>query len=414
MTGKQKFILIALVALVATVLGRLFLNAPISHISFAAETVGNDIFGWWNITNSLISAWVAMAVIVLLAVLATRKMALVPRGMQNLVEASLEWLLGLVEGIAGKEHGRRFFPLVATIFLFILIGNWLSLLPIFGTIGKVDSAEFVLTEELGEVLGDLKEDFPALESELVAYEAVLEEHEETHGRDAAPPRPPEAIFQQVVRVLDAEAGDDRLAIFDGSGSLLMIPIGYKKVKEIRLNEYWDFNAWRPRAEITGGVVVSDESEVDLEGKTVGILLPYFRSMNTDIMNPLAIALIAMFMVEFWGIRANGFFSYVGRFANFKQGPIGVFVGGLEAISEFAKVISFTVRLLGNMFAGEVLIFSMVFLLPVLAGVFVFPFLLEVFVGFIQAVIFAVLTVVFATIAVTSHNGQAEEEGVSGH
>ncbi len=408
--SRNRIILLVIVVLVATILGRLFLNAPIANIEFAAETVGNDIFGWWNITNSLIAAWLTMGVLVVLAVLATRKMALVPRGLQNLVEASLEWLLGLVESIAGKENGRRFFPLVATIFLFIVIANWLALLPFFATIGKVDSAEFHLTEELKDVIGDLKDDRPDLKPQLEAYENALAEHEESHPNDAPPPRPPEPIFEAVVRDLDFEAGDDRLAIFDGSGSLLMIPIGFDKVKEIRLNEYWNFQQWQTRT----GVVDSGGNQVDLEGKTVGILLPYFRSMNTDIMNPLAFALIAMFMVEFWGIRANGFFSYMSRFLNFKQGPIGFFVGGLEAISEFAKVISFTVRLLGNMFAGEVLIFSMVFLLPVLAGVFVFPFLLEVFVGFIQAVIFAVLTVVFATIAVTSHNGHAEQEGGSSH
>ena len=133
-------------------------------------------------------------------------------------------------------------------------------------------------------------------------------------------------------------------------------------------------------------------------------MPYLRSANTDLNMTLAIALVAMFMVHMWAFRALGILGHLGKFINFKDGPIGLFVGVLEAISEFARIISFTFRLFGNMFAGEVLLVAMAFLLPFIGIV---PFLgLELFVGVIQAFIFAMLILVFAAAATVSH--QAEE------
>ena len=401
MSRKQKILLGVLVAFVLTILGRLFLNAPIAHIQFAAEPVGRQIFGKWDLTNSLIAAWVAMGLLIVLSVLATRKLAIVPRGLYNFVEAVIEWFRGIVHDIAGRENGRKFFPLVATLFLFILVANWTALVPVFGTIGKVERAEFLLKHGLEEAIDELNENLPK-DARLEAASYYEDEHAE-HDSGVTPAKPE----PEVVAAVRKEIGDDRLAIFNKTGGALILPVGYKVVKEIRFEEYWDFDQWEART----GVVDSGEEEVDLEGKTVGILVPYLRNMNTDLMNPLAMALIAMIMVEYWGIKANGFRSYASRFINLKEGPIGFAVGILESISEFAKVISFSFRLLGNMFAGEILIFAFLFLLPIMAGVLVLPFLLETFVGFIQAVIFAALTLVFATLAVESH---AEGEGSGGH
>jgi F-type H+-transporting ATPase subunit a len=108
------------------------------------------------------------------------------------------------------------------------------------------------------------------------------------------------------------------------------------------------------------------------------------------------------MVHFWGLRSLGVLGHVGKFLNFKDGPIGLFVGILEAIGEVARVISFTFRLFGNIFAGEVLLIAMAFLIPLVGLV---PFLgLELFVGLIQAFIFSMLTLVFATSATIAHGG----------
>jgi F-type H+-transporting ATPase subunit a len=127
-------------------------------------------------------------------------------------------------------------------------------------------------------------------------------------------------------------------------------------------------------------------------------IPLFRSMNADVNMTLAIAVIAMAAVQFYGMWELGFFTYLGKFfvAPWKggliEGPINTFVGLLEIISEFAKIISFTFRLFGNIFAGEVLLIVISYLAPYLAPV---PFLgMELFVGVIHAV--------------TAHHDHAEE------
>ena len=140
------------------------------------------------------------------------------------------------------------------------------------------------------------------------------------------------------------------------------------------------------------------------GKQAGILVPFLRGANTDINTTLAITLIAMLLVQFWGFTTLGVFGHLGKFFNFKEGPIGLFVGLLEFISEIAKIISFTFRLFGNIFAGEVLLVAMMFLIPLVG---IIPFLgLELFVGVIQVFIFSMLTVVFATAATTPHHGDS--------
>ena len=154
--------------------------------------------------------------------------------------------------------------------------------------------------------------------------------------------------------------------------------------------------------VTNGKVWMDEHEHGHEegGKKAGLLVPYFRSANTDINTPLAIAIVATIMIHFWGLSTLGIFGHIGKFINFKHGPIGFFVGILEALSEIARLVSFTFRLFGNIFAGEVLLIAMAFLIPLVGLI---PFLgLEVFVGAIQAFIFSMLTLVFAT-AATSHH-----------
>ena len=130
-------------------------------------------------------------------------------------------------------------------------------------------------------------------------------------------------------------------------------------------------------------------------------MPFFRGSNSDINSTLALALCAMITIHWWGIRYLGLFGHFGKFINFKNGPINFFVGILELVGEFAKVISFTFRLFGNIFAGEVLLFAMAFLLPLIG---IIPFIgLELFVGLIQGLIFSMLTLVFAAIATVSHN-----------
>jgi len=125
-------------------------------------------------------------------------------------------------------------------------------------------------------------------------------------------------------------------------------------------------------------------------------LPLFRSANSDLNTTLALAAVAMIAVQIYGIKKLGFFAHLGKFIVLNKGPIHFFVGLLEMVGEFAKVMSFAFRLFGNIFAGEVLLVIIMTLAPILAPT---PFLfLELFVGFIQALVFATLTLIFLKIA----------------
>ena len=265
------------------------------HPELPAEGVFH-LFGF-SITNSIIAAWLTIIVLVGVSYAATHRVKLIPGRLQCLLEFVLGWLYNFCQEVAGEKNGRRFFPVVTTIFLFVIMNAWLGLLPGFGSI----------------------------------------------------------------------------------------------------------------------IVHTAEGEAHL-----------FRPANTDINMPLALALVSFVFVEYFGIRSRGGFRYLSKFINVGQffggaknlfrgrlkaglsgmftGVIDIFVGMLEAMSEFIRIISFTFRLFGNMTAGEILLLIVVFLAP---WVLALPFYgLELLVGFVQALIFGGLTLVFLTLAVASHEAEA--------
>ncbi|MCX6808903.1 MAG: F0F1 ATP synthase subunit A [Candidatus Berkelbacteria bacterium] len=141
-------------------------------------------------------------------------------------------------------------------------------------------------------------------------------------------------------------------------------------------------------------------------------IPIFRGGNADLNSTLALAILTMVLVQIFGILAIGFFKYAGKFINFKQGPIGFFVGILEIIGEFSRIISFSFRLFGNVFAGEVLLAVITWLLPYVGPI---PFYgLEIFVGFVQALVFTMLAGVFIKTAISDHNSEEHEEHAAAH
>ena len=338
-------LIIALIAFVVSLLGGAlgnafglgFLGAPLAHIQIPAEPfIPAKIFGF-TLKNTMVTAWITIIVLLIISFFATRRMSEVPTGLQNLVEVFIEFFLDLTERIAGAERARRFFPLVMTIFLFIMVSNWIGILPGFGTIGWIESPPEIIhhAEEKAEKAG---------------------EH--------------------------VNLDDIHMQVFQGEGGFGFLTFGSIS-EDITAAEY-------------------EEQHGAGEGKQAGLLVPFLRSANTDVNTTLAIALIAMVTIHFWGFSALGL-GHLGKFINFKEGPIGFFVGILEAIGEVAKVISFTFRLFGNIFAGEVLLIAMAFLFPLIG---IIPFLgLELFVGAIQAFIFAMLTLVFAVMATTAHGGE---------
>ncbi len=135
--------------LVLFLVGFVFLRGPTPHITIKAETLQS--VGPIDITNTMMTSWIVVIMIVAIVYVGTRRRDLVPRGFQNMFEAALEAFYNLIVGVAGEVNGRRFFPVVATIFFFVLVSNWLSLFPVFSVIGLVEEEEHGFVMEQADV-----------------------------------------------------------------------------------------------------------------------------------------------------------------------------------------------------------------------------------------------------------------------
>ncbi len=231
--------------------------------------------GFLPVTNTLLVSWIVMAILLIASFFATRKVAMVPSGIQNFMEFVVESGFNTVEDIAHNKT-KVIFPIVMTYFLFIITANWLGLLPGFATIG-----------------------FHRLED----------------GKD--------------------------------------------------------------------------------------VFVPLFRSMSSDLNMTLALALSSVVITHILSIKYLGVWEYIKKWVSIN--PIFLFVGLLELISEFTKIVSLSFRLFGNIFAGEVV-------LATIASIFAFivplPFyLLEIIVGFVQAAVFMMLTLVFMVLLTEKHGGE---------
>lgn len=125
-----------------------------------------------------------------------------------------------------------------------------------------------------------------------------------------------------------------------------------------------------------------------------VFVPFFRSINSDLNTTLALALVSVAATHYFSIKYLGLSGYIGKFLSLN--PIFLFVGLLELVSEVTKLFSLSFRLFGNVFAGEVLLTTAT--TNLFAYVVPIPFyFLEILVGFVQALIFAMLTLVFMVI-----------------
>jgi F-type H+-transporting ATPase subunit a len=279
------------------------------HISLAAETLFS--LGGFPVTNSFLTAVLVSLGLMLAAVFVRRQLGNLGNGFYNAVEMIVEGLESLVNSvISNAALAKRVLPLAGTIFLFVILANWVGLLPLVGSVG------FTVNE-------------------------------------------PAAIHEQAAPAVDDHAY--------ATGDTIAPEIGSAPAAE------------QPEAEHTAFV-------------------PLFRAAYSDLNMTLALAIVAMVMVQFYGLSVLGA-SYLGKFFNLKS-PILAVVGLLEIVSEIVKVFSFSFRLFGNIFAGEVLLTVMASLVPFIGPV---PFLgIEAFAGAIQALIFAMLTLVFIASATTPH------------
>lgn len=242
------------------------------HLSFAAEEIFH--IGFLPITNSFLTTLVVSCCLVLMAILLNRRLAIAPSPFQNATEFVIESFYVLTTQIAGRST-TFIFPWFATFFLFIVMSNWLGLLPGFGTIGFFDTGE----------------------------------HHE--------------------------------------------------------------------------------------------FVPLLRPINSDLNTTLALALISLAVTHVYSVHSLGIKEYLSRF--FSLNPINLFVGLLELVSEFTKIASLSFRLFGNIFAGEALLITIGTISPFTAFIVPIPFMmLEVIVGLVQGLVFAMLTMVFMVILSTSH------------
>jgi F-type H+-transporting ATPase subunit a len=146
----------------------------------------------------------------------------------------------------------------------------------------------------------------------------------------------------------------------------------------------------------------------------GMMVPLLRAPTTDLNATLALSLIAVIITQISGIMALGF-GYIGKFITIKGGAMGFFVGILELISEFSRILSYSFRLFGNIFAGEVLLviiyyFSKSFWLPVPTLII----LMESIVAIIQGYVFISLMTMFIGLAVTSHDSHDHKKEQLAH
>lgn len=256
------------------------------EISLAAEPVFH--VGAFNITNSVLNTWLVVLIVIIFSLTLKAKLRLIPRGIQNVFEMVIEGALKMCDSVTqDRKISEKVFPIVFTFFIFVLLNNWLGLLPGIGSIGFIEHGKFI---------------------------------------------------------------------------------------------------------------------------------PFFRGGTADLNTTLALALISVIGANVFGMVTVGFLRHANKFFNVGSfleiprkirkdfsivivNPIKFFVGLIEIVGEIAKVASLSFRLFGNIFAGEVLLSS-------IAVIFAFglpiPFMfLEIIVGVVQALIFAILTLVYYTIAATA-------------
>ncbi len=311
------------------------------HVLLPAEKFSPNGF----LTNTLVATIIADVLIILLA-LAIRRAAtsgnLIPRGIPGAIEALLEVLYNLTESTAGK-YARKIFPWFATITLLLLFVNWMSLIPGVESIGSFQP-HHVHIEKTASTTGD------TTEHEETEHEE--DNHGDDHGHDRGD--------------FDAICQETRFLIFTS---------------------------------VSGAPDCSSA------------IVPYVRVASTDLNFTAALAVISVVMTQVIGVQALGV-GYFTKFWNtstlFSKPIFGVIdfaVGLLEVVSEFSKILSFSFRLFGNMFAGAVLLFVIGSLVPVFVqSIFL---MLEFFVGLIQAIVFGMLTMTFMSQATQGHHGEEE-------
>jgi len=339
-------------------------DVPLAHIQLAPEPVFVLPGINFPITNTLIALLTADVILIGLALVVRRGISDVPSGLHHLFEVTIEYWRDMSVQLVGEERTKRWLPVALTMFFLVTVSSWMELLPGFDSVG--------LTCTSGTCPGEPEGLVP--EGQQHTYFVF----EEMAGIPVAVSRVEEAAET------DGEGGDA-----EGSSG---------QTDEAHAAESESTEADHDADEASGSVGAEDEDHAE-HAENERVLVPFYRVPASDLNFTLALALIAFTVVELAGIQALGL-GYLSKFFSLKS-PMAFFVGLIELLSEFARIISFSFRLFGNLFAGQVILFIMPFLVPFLL---VLPFYgYELFVGIIQGFIFAILTLVFMSIAIEAHD-----------
>jgi F-type H+-transporting ATPase subunit a len=255
------------------------------HVAIAAEALFQ--IGPFVVTNSMVGILIATLILLSAAIYVSRNNAVVPARLQSVIELPIEFMGGIVRA-QGGDRWRSIAPLILTLFLLVLIANWVGLLPGVGTVGVN------WTNEAGEV----------------------------------------AVH------------------------------------------------------------------------------PIIRPASADLNFTLALAVIAFVAFVTWGIRANGIRGYLKETFVANPAYMTPIMTPIHIVSEFSRLISLSMRLFGNVFAGEVLLAVMLALtFAVVPAIFLG---LEMVFGFVQALVFALLTLTYITLAMAGHGSDHDEEHADPH
>jgi len=416
-----KIILIAVVVLAVLATGFIVAAGPEPHIVIPGEVVWK--VGFMPITSTLMASWLAMAVLILGTFAMTRGMKLIPSGAQNFIESVIEFLYGQVEEIAGEKNARRFFPVVGTFFLFILVANWIALTPIFKSIGWTKDYgheifhEIQLKAEEGKPF-DKDKHFLAWQMKDAGGVGLAQTGAGTFKFKIHSGEEPSVALDRYIIALaefytdfkpsaDAAHGEGEPEKADVEAAFAALQADPKAPKFIAADDHGHGVEADGHHGVSSHALGATFTALDFPGDKIALVYPFFRAAFSELNNTLALAIFAFLVIEFWGFQSLGF-GYLGKFfINPLKNPILTFVGILELLSEFIRIISFAFRLFGNIFAGGVLLLILTFLVPFIAPLGIYG--LEMFVGLIQAIVFSLLLLVFAVGAVEHHGDEEHHD-----
>lgn len=346
--------LLVLFVFIFSVLSSIRFPAIMPHVQLPAEQLSRTFFTFlgqeFGLTNTMlasITVYVFLFIVGYSIFMQYKQGKKLLTGVGGFFVMLFEMLYDMSVTAVGKKHAKRIFPLFGTIFIVVMMGNVMELIPGVDSIGKLHVAE--------------------------------------HEGNA------------IVRVTDGV----HLLVKDNEESATIL-----------------------RAE-NGGIPTLET--VETADETTYGLYPFVRAAATDLNFTLGIAIVSMIAVQVYGFSNLGW-GYTRKFWNVQSlkeawrkpkfgGPLNLVkafidwvVGLLEMVSEVSKVISFTFRLFGVIFAGQVLLFVVGSIIPYVSSVIQGPFyLIEMFFGVLQAYVFGMLTMVFMKIASSSHGEEGHED-----